>query len=365
MDYLQVHANQAFARDDENDDERRHPRNGDAAARNVYGRPGAPSPPSLPPSQRAHGPETSPAHSPSSSPYRRSSPATSPRQNPQPGSPAPERKLLAAYHADPRRAMERHDQRSRSLHEQNHWPQPAKVQPVRTAQPGSAVQASALLGRSAYSQFARLPRELAELGEGICPNPFDMKASQQALAGLGGGAPCLQESADAEPLYPAKPPMSRFGPPRQYSRNQSKAAYYPMEVTEMAKAPMADDQRYLHQAALRHPTSPALAHRPVVHSHGPGVCFSASAGSLVGGQQANRGPGFRTPAPADLAFKGEPAGPPDHLAPNSPPRAECVLGGGTYPGEAGRSSSRNAPYVGLGDKSARVQSRAPPASHKT
>ncbi|XP_019740365.1 protein TANC2-like isoform X3 [Hippocampus comes] len=366
-DYLQVHANEAFARDDEND-EGRNRRDGDAAARNVYGRPGAPLPPSLPPSQHAHGPETSPAHSPSSSPYRCLSPATSPRQNPQPGSPAPERKLLAAYHADPRRAMERHDQQSRSLHKQNHWPQPAKVQLVRTAQPSSAVQSSALLGRSAYSQFAHLPQELAELGEGICPNPFDMKASQQVLAGVGGGAPCLQESADADPLYPPKPMMSRFGQSRQYSRNQSKAAYYPMEVTEMAKAP-ADDQRYLHQAALRHPTSPALPHRPVVFSQSPGVCFSASSGSLVGGQQANRGPGFRTPAPTQLAdlapraFKGEPAGPLDDLAPNSPPRAECVVGGGTYPGEAGRSSSRNAaPYAGLGDNSGRVQPRAPPAS---
>ncbi|XP_051905987.1 protein TANC2-like isoform X2 [Hippocampus zosterae] len=297
----------------------------------------------LPPSRHAHGPETSPAHSPSSSPYRRPSPATSPRQDPRPGSPAPQRKL---YLADPRRATEPHERQSRSLHEQKQRPQPPAVQT------GSAVQSSALSGPSAYSQFARLPQELAQLGEGVWPSPFDMKASQRVLAGVGGGAPCLGESADADPLYPPKPATGRFG---QYSRNQSKAAHYPVEVTEMAKAP-ADDQRYLHRAAPRQPTSPpALPHRPVVR-------FSASSGSLVGGQRANRGPAFGTPAlprPADRAPR---AAPPDHPAPAPPPRTERAVGGGTYPGEAGRSSSRNAPpYAGLGDESARARLRAPPA----
>ncbi|XP_077390974.1 protein TANC2 isoform X2 [Festucalex cinctus] len=365
-EYLQVHANEAF--DDENEEDRNQWK-GDSTAHNIYGRPGVQLPPSLSPTHNVHRPQSSPTHSPSSSPshappssssYHCFSPPTSPRHNLQPTSPISERKLLLTHHVD-------QNQQSRSFQNQNQWLQPANVQAVRMGQPSSAVHSSVVLGGSAYSQFAQLPQELAELGEGICPNPFDLKPNQKAY---------LQESGDVDPVYQSKPTpaygagMSRFGQPRQYSRNQSKAAYYPMEVTEMAKAP-SDDHQYLHQAALRHSTSPALPHRPVIHSQSTNVCFSTSSGSLASGQQANRGPSFRTSASTqhvDLpshAFQGETMGHLDDLVLNSSPQSECVVGGGTYPGEAVRSS-RNTPYMGLHDKSARVhqqyQQQAPPSS---
>ncbi|XP_057716881.1 protein TANC2 [Corythoichthys intestinalis] len=374
-DYLQVHANEAFAKDEEIEEDRNQ-RKGDVTALNIYGRPAVHLPSSLPPTHNVHRPQSSPTHSPSSSPshvgpsssYRCVSPPTSPQQHRHPISPMAERKLLTGHLPD----QNPHHQ-ARSFQNQNQWHQPVKVQVVRTGQPSSAVHSSMVLGSSAYSQFAQLPQELAELGEGFRPGPFDMKPSQHAHAGLGCGPSYLQESADVDLVYQSKATpgygagMSRFGQPRQFSRNQSKAAYYPMEVTEMTKASL--DDQYLHQAGLRHPLSahpiaPALPQRPVIHSQSTNVC-------LASGQQANRGPSFRTSASAqhmDLpsqAFTGDLIGHFDDLVLNSSPQVECVVGGGTYPGEAGRLS-RNTPYMGLNDKSVRVQQQyqqqAPPAS---
>ncbi|XP_061604448.1 protein TANC2 isoform X2 [Phyllopteryx taeniolatus] len=356
-DYLHVHANEAFANDDESEVERNK--------WNIYGRAGV----QLPPAHNVHSPQSSPTHSPSSSPSRCFSPPTSPRQPQRPTGPLAERKMLSAHRADQNQGIQQHHSQARSFPNQNQWLQAAKVQVVRTGQPASAVHSSVVLGSSAYSQFARLPQELAELGEGFCPSPFDMKPGQQAHASLGHGPSYLRESADVDLVYQSKPTpaygagTSRFGQPRQFSRNQAKAAYYPMEVTEMANAP-PDDHQYLHQAGLRHPTSPALPQRPVIHSHSTDVCVAS-------GQQANRGPSFRTSASTQhvnlpsRAFPGEMIGHPDDLMLNSSPQGECVVGGGTYPGEAGRSS-RNTPYVGLNDKSVRVlqqyQQQAPPSS---
>ncbi|XP_037111460.1 protein TANC2 isoform X1 [Syngnathus acus] len=360
-EYLHVHANEAFSKDEENEEDQWK---GDSTAHHVYGRQGVQLPPSLSPTHR---PKSSPGHSPSSSPshpapsYQCFSPPTSPRQNLHPTSPMSERKLFSAHHADQNQALQQHHHQLRSFPTQNQWLQPAKVQVVRTGQASSSVHSSVVLSSSTYSQFAQLPKELAELGDGLCPNPFEMK--QQA--GVACGALYLQESADVDPVYQSKATaaygggMTRFGQPRQYSRNQSKAAYYPMEVTEMAKAP-PDDHHHLRHGVQS--TSPALPHRPV------NVCFSSSSGSLSGGQQAIRGSTFRTSASTqhvDLPFKEQPIGHVDDLSPNSSPQAECVVGGGTYPGEAGRSS-RNMPYMGLNDKTVRVlqqyQQQAPPAS---
>ncbi|XP_061701795.1 protein TANC2 isoform X2 [Syngnathoides biaculeatus] len=375
-DYLHVHANEAFAKDDENEVDRNK--------WNIYGHPGLQLAPSLSPTHNVHSPHSSPTRSPSSSPshpappssssYHCFSPPTSPRQHQQPTSPMAERKMLPAHHAD--QGIQQHHHPARPFQSQNQWLQPAKVQVVRTGQPASAVHSSMVLGTSAYSQFAQLPQELAELGEGFCPSPFDMKPSQQVHTSLGCGPSYLRETADVDLVYQSKPTaaygtgVSRFAQPRQFSRNQSKAAHYPMEVTEMANAP-PDDHQYLHQSGLRHPTSPALPQRSVIHSHSTNVCISTSSGSLASGQQANRGLSFRTSASTqhvDLpsqAFTGEMIGHLDDLMLNCSPQAECVVGGGTYPGEAGRSS-RNMPYMGVNDKSVRVlqqyQQQPSPAS---
>uniref|UniRef100_A0A8C4NYE1 Tetratricopeptide repeat, ankyrin repeat and coiled-coil containing 2a n=1 Tax=Dicentrarchus labrax TaxID=13489 RepID=A0A8C4NYE1_DICLA len=127
------------------------------------------------------------------------------------------------------------------------------------------------------------------------------------------------------------------------------------------------DYQYHHQGGLRRPLSahpasaPAPPPRPLVHSQSISVRFSTSSGSLAGGRPVNHGPGFRTSAsaqqmdlPSDLASVGEVSGYHDDLFLISSPQSEtCMVGGGTYPGEAGRSS-RNTPFMGVVDRTARV-----------
>lgn len=128
--------------------------------------------------------------------------------------------------------------------------------------------------------------------------------------------------------------------------------------------PSSHDYQYHHQGGLRrplsaHPTSsPTNPPRPLVHSQGISVRFSASSCSLAGGQPANHGPGFRSSASAqhmDLPSDvGGVTGYHDDLFLISSPQSEiCMEGGGTYPGEAGRSS-RNTPFMGVSDRTARV-----------
>ncbi|XP_030592654.1 protein TANC2-like isoform X2 [Archocentrus centrarchus] len=275
---------------------------------------------------------------------------------------------------------------------QGQWLQPAKAQVVRTSQPSASTHSSMVLGSSAYSQFAHLPKELAELGEGFCPNPMDVRPSPLAQPGLSSGA---EEDVDlvcqvrATSSYgkgagAERAGVSRFGQSRQFSRNQSKAAYYPLEVTEAAMGPpdrlqSSHDYQYQQQGGLRrplsaHPTS-SSSHppRPLIHSQSVSVRFSPSSGSLTSGQPANLGPGFRTSAsaqhmdlPSDLASARSISGYHDDNFLISSPQSEiCMAGGGTYPGEVGRSS-RNTPFMGIIDKTARVhqqyQQQAPSSS---
>ncbi|XP_077590698.1 protein TANC2 isoform X2 [Stigmatopora nigra] len=325
-DDLHVHANEAFSKDEDSEDEK-NPKPGDVTL-DIFGRPAS----HFPPPHSGHRTPSSPANSPTSSPSH---------QPGLPTSPISER---------------------RSFPNQNQWLQPVKVQVVRTAPPGSAIHSSVVLGSSAYSQLARLPQELAQLGEGFCPNPFDMTSTnQQGRQIPGSGSLYLHDGTDPDLLYQSKPTpaygavTSRFGPPRQFNRNQSKAAYYPMEVTEMTKQPL--DDPYLHQAGLRHPhsshpTGPGLSQRPVIHSQSTNIGLASS-------QQTNRIPVFRTSASAQHVvsashpFAGDLVSHLDDLALDSAPQGESSLGGGTYPGEASRSS-RNTPYMGLNDKSVRV-----------
>lgn len=253
-----------------------------------------------------------------------------------------------------------------------------------------------ILGSSAYSQFGQLPQELAELGEGICPNPLDIRPGLPVQAGLSSGASYPLDDVDGDFVCQARSGsaygregggeragINRFGQARQLSRNQTKAAYYPMEVTEATMGHPdsilpSNDYQY-HPGGLRrplsaHPTSSqAPPSRPLVHSQSISVRFSTSSGSLAGGQPVNHGQGFRTSAsvqqmdlPSDLAPVGEVTGYHDDLFLISSPQSEiCMVGGGTYPGEAGRSS-RNTPFMGIIDRTARVhqqyQQQAPSSS---
>ncbi|XP_068587592.1 protein TANC2 [Cebidichthys violaceus] len=391
-------------------------------------RPGVPSPSSLSPTHLyRHLP--SPAHSPSSSsPCHPAPPPQStsyhhfiPPQRPsQMSESMPALSGNGGLHYHPQSASAHHhsDQiqgaqqqhhhlsNQRSFQKQNpvqgQWLQAAKVQVVRTSQPSSASHSSMVLGSSPYSQFGQLPQELAELGEGMCPSPLDIRPSLQVQAGPSSGSYPLDD-VDVDFVCQARlasaygregggggggggerAGMNRFGQARHFSRNQSKAAYYPMEVTEATTGtpdslPPSHDYQYHHQGGLQrplsaHPTSsPALPPRPLVHSQSISVRFSSSSGSLAGGPPVSHGPSFRTSAsvqhmeaPADLASAGGVTGYHDDLFLISSPQSETYMaGGGTYPGEAGRSS-RNTPFMGVSDRTARghqqYQQQAPSSS---
>ncbi|XP_075879844.1 protein TANC2-like isoform X2 [Nelusetta ayraudi] len=320
----------------------------------------------------------SPAHSPSSSSPGHFSPPTSPMQHLQRAGPmsdaapaAPGNGILY-QHPGLQHPAQGHPSSQRPFQKQNtvpsQWLQPAKVQVCR---------GGPNLGSSAYSQFGQLPQELAELGEGISLSPLDVRPGLQA--GLSSGAP--YPPSDMDLMGQARPvtaygrdaggdraAMNRFG----QARHMTKAAFYPMEVTEAGEADDGFLSSYQyhphphpHQQGLRRPLSahPAAAppppSRPLVHSQSSSVRFSSSSSSLAGGLG---GSGFRTSAsaqqvdlPSDLASVAEVAGYRDDLMLISGPQSEmCVGVGGTYPGEAGRSS-RNTPFMGVIDRTARVQ----------
>lgn len=323
----------------------------------------------------------SPGHSPSSTSPNHFSPPTSPIQHLQRAGPmsdtapaAPGNGILY-QHPGLQHPAQSHPSSQRPFQKQNtvpsQWLQPAKVQVCR---------GGPNLGSSAYSQFGQLPQELAELGEGISLSPLDIRPGLQT--GLSSAAPYPPNDMDL--MGQARPvtaygrdaggdrvPMNRFGQARHMSCNQSKAAFYPMEVTEAGEA---DDgflssyqyhqHPHAHQGGLRrplsaHPTAAPPASRPLVHSQSSSVRFSSSSSSLASGFS---GPGFRTSAsaqqvdlPSDLASVAEVAGYRDDLMLISGPQSDMCLGvGGTYPGEAGRSS-RNTPFMGIIDRTARVQ----------
>lgn len=377
--------------------------------------PGVPSPSSLSPTHLychlpspTHSPSlTSPSHSapPPSSSNRHFSPPPSPMQRQQQASPLSESTPALSgngglhYHSQSSPALHHSNQNQgvqqqrflpsqRSFQRQNpvqgQWLQPAKVEVVRTSQPSSSAHSGMILGSSAYSQFHQLPQELAELGEGIYPSPIDIRPSLESQAGLCSGAsyPLDDVDVDHKQMQPRTASgygreeggemagMNRFGQARQLSRNQSKAAYYPMEVTETTMGPpdsLLSSHQYHHQGGLRrplsaHPTASSAPPRPLTHSQSISVRFSTSSGSLAGGQSVNQGPGFRTSASAqqmdfqsDLVSVGEVIGYHDDFFLISSPQSEIsIVGGGTYPGEVGRSS-RNTPFMGINDRTARVQ----------
>ncbi|KAA8584762.1 hypothetical protein FQN60_003456, partial [Etheostoma spectabile] len=367
--------------------------------------PGVPSPSSLSPTHLyrhlpspTHSPScSSPAHSappppPSSSSYhhfsalQRPSPMSEsmPALSGNGGLHQHPQSSTAPHHSDqnPGGQQLHHLSHQRSFQKQNsvqgQWLQPAKVQVVRTSQPSTSAHSSA------YSQFGQLPQELAELGEGICQSPPDVRPSLQVQAGLTSGPSYPLEDGDVDFVCQARAVsaygreaggerggVSRFGQARQFSRNQSKAAHYPMEVTEATMGPPDSlpplhDYQYHHQGGLWRPLSgqttsfPAPPPRPLVHSQSINVRFSSSSGNLAGGQPTNHGQGFRTSASAqhmDVTSAGGVTAYHDDLFLISSAQSEtCMVEGGTYPGEAGRSS-RNTPFMGVVDRTARVHQR--------
>ncbi|KAM9843345.1 protein TANC2-like [Aulostomus maculatus] len=414
---LQVQEREELTEEDDQEKEEEEP---DLQTQNLdaYRYPGVPLPCS--PTHLHHhlqSPTHSPCHSvplPPSSSFHYFSPPTSPKQHQHRASPIMESMPILPQNQQSLSAIHILDQSQEAQHHHHHhlanqrslqkqypipgkWLQPAKVQVVRSNLPSSSAHSAMVLGSSAYSQFTQLTQELTEMGEGSSSSPLDTRPSLQVQAGLTSGAIHHIDDADLDLVYQARSTsvygrgaegeragINRFGQARQFGRNQSKAAYYPMEVTEATmgppdSAPSSHDLQYPHQGGLRrpftaHPTSsPAPPPRPLIHSQSVSVHYSNSSGSLSGMQQVNRGPGFRTSAstqhrdlPSDLASVGAVTGYHDDLSLITSPQSDlCMVGGGTYPGEAGRSS-RNTPFMGIIDKTGRVhqqyQQQGPPCS---
>nr|XP_019960020.1 PREDICTED: protein TANC2-like isoform X2 [Paralichthys olivaceus] len=354
-----------------------------------------------------HSPSSSACHSaaappPPSSSFHHFSPPSSPIQHPAcqmsesitalsgTGGHHYPQSYLALHHSDQKQGVQQYhflsDQRSPQKQNpaQGQWLQPAKAQFVRTSQPSSSSHSSMVLGSSAYSQFAYLPQELDELGDGICSGLLNVRPNLQVQAGPNSGASYPLDNVDVDLTCQLRPASSfgrgaggervginRFAPVRQFTLNQSKAACYPMEVTEATMGPpdslpSLHDYQYHDQGVLRrpvsaHPNSSNISStRPLNQS--VSVCFPTTSSSLAGGQPANHGSGFRTSAstqhmdlPSDLASMGGVTSYHDDLFLISSPQSEiCMTGGGTYPGEGGRSS-RSIPFMGVIDKTVRVQ----------
>uniref|UniRef100_H2MR38 Tetratricopeptide repeat, ankyrin repeat and coiled-coil containing 2a n=1 Tax=Oryzias latipes TaxID=8090 RepID=H2MR38_ORYLA len=245
--------------------------------------------------------------------------------------------------------------------------------------PAPTSQSSMVFRPSAYPQYTHLLQELADLGKG-----FSADGGTHPQVGPGLASPALhafdEVTADIARQVRSAPVfgriaeservgVNRFEQSRQFNRNQSKAAYYPMEVTENAKGPSdgwlsSHDYQYHHQGGVRRPfsahssTAPPL--RPVMHPQGSAVQFSSSSCSLGGGPSPGQAPSFRTSSSAQhieppLDHVGASGSYRDDFLQLSSPQSEmCVVGGGTYPGEAGRSA-RSTPSMGLTDRTFRVQ----------
>uniref|UniRef100_A0A8C7D940 Tetratricopeptide repeat, ankyrin repeat and coiled-coil containing 2 n=1 Tax=Oncorhynchus kisutch TaxID=8019 RepID=A0A8C7D940_ONCKI len=275
--------------------------------------------------------------------------------------------------------------------QQGQWLQPAKAQIVRTNQPSSAVHSSAVLGTSAYSQMAhsmstRLPPDLAELGDGvnIFPSALEGRPTLQVQASLSAGALYqhggiqmvpMEDELPQRPSSAYRPGGPRYSQAPQISRSQS-AAYYPVSPQMEIELEME------HQAALGSPENPhglrrpvsasnaepkphAPTPRPLMHSQSVGLRFSPSNTSLGGVSAANLAPGFRgsTSAqqmeiPLQLSYEDGSVYC-DDLSPVSPPQGSDIrVVGGTYPDKALRS--RNTPFMGVVDKTARTHQYLPP-----
>uniref|UniRef100_A0A3P8ZMB2 Tetratricopeptide repeat, ankyrin repeat and coiled-coil containing 2a n=1 Tax=Esox lucius TaxID=8010 RepID=A0A3P8ZMB2_ESOLU len=344
-------------------------------------------------------PHTSPAHQASPALYHFSPPPSPLRRGPQYRASPPAESAGGLYRPQSASARYQSDQATvqpksplskmssqRSFQlppQQGQWLQPAKAQIVRTNQPSSAVHSSAVLGGSTPSQMAhsvsgRLPVDLAELGDGgnMYPSALDGRPLLQVQASLSAGALYQHgvsggtQNAPPEDELPLRPSSAyRPGGPRysqtpQISRSQS-AAYYPVSPQMEVELEME------RQAALGSPGNPhglrrpisstgadpkphAATPRPLMHSQSIGLRFSPSNTSLTGGSASAQ----QMEIPLRLSYE---AGGVycDDLSPASPPQGgDLRVVGGTYPDKALRS--RNTPFMGIVDKTARTHQYLPP-----
>lgn len=273
-----------------------------------------------------------------------------------------------------------------SLSSQHHQAQGLRLQPsiaqiVRTSQPG--VMANSLYaGQMGHSMGARYQGGSVDVESRLVYQPsLDGRSMSQVQASLSSGALCqhggrggVLESGLLKDELPQRPSSAyrassggpgglRYSQTPQISRSQS-AAYYPVsehvlersgvvppcqlgspEIPHMARRPVSANTSELKQ----HVTPP----RPLIHSQSVGLRFSPSSNNISAGSAASLAPGFRPSAsiqqmeiPLQAAYEHAC----DDISPISPSQGG---GGGLYQGETTRS--RNTPFMGVIDKTARTQ----------
>ncbi|XP_054656793.1 protein TANC2 isoform X2 [Dunckerocampus dactyliophorus] len=267
-----------------------------------------------------------------------------------------------------------------SLSSQHHQAQGLRLQPsiaqiVRTNQPSSVMGNSGYVGQMGHSMGNRYQGGSVDVDNRLVYQPsLDGRSMSQVQASLSSGALCqhggrggVMESGLLKDELPQRPSSAyrassgapagmRYSQTPQISRSQS-AAYYPVSehVLERANA--------MPPCQLGSPEIPHMVRRPVsanttemkphvptprplIHSQSVGLRFSPSSNNISTGSTSNLAPSFR---PSEIPLQPAYERPCDDISPISPSQG----GGGLYQGEPPRS--RNTPFMGVIDKTARTQ----------
>ncbi|XP_037610784.1 protein TANC2 isoform X12 [Sebastes umbrosus] len=273
-----------------------------------------------------------------------------------------------------------------SLSSQHHQAQGLRLQPsiaqiVRTNQPSNVMGNSIYAGQMGHSMGGRYQGGSVDVESRLVYQPsLDGRSMPQVQASHSSGALCqhggrggVMESGLLKDDLPQRPSSAyrassggpggiRYSQTPQISRSQS-AAYYPVsehvleranamppcqlgspEIPHMVRRPVSANTTEMKQ----HVPTP----RPLIHSQSVGLRFSPSSNNISTGSTSNLAPGFRPSSSIqqmEIPLQASYERSCDDISPISPSQG----GGGLYPGEAARS--RNTPFMGIIDKTARTQ----------
>uniref|UniRef100_A0A3P8RRN0 Tetratricopeptide repeat, ankyrin repeat and coiled-coil containing 2 n=1 Tax=Amphiprion percula TaxID=161767 RepID=A0A3P8RRN0_AMPPE len=273
-----------------------------------------------------------------------------------------------------------------SLSSQHHQAQGLRLQPsiaqiVRTNQPSNVMGNSSYGGQMGHSMGGRYQGGSVDVESRLVYQPsLDGRSMPQVQASLSSGALCqhggrggVMESSLLKDELPQRPSSAyrassggpggiRYSQTPQISRSQS-AAYYPVsehvleranamppcqlgspEIPHMVRRPVSANTTEMKQ----HVPTP----RPLIHSQSVGLRFSPSSNNISTGSTSNLAPSFRPSTSIqqmEIPLQATYERSCDDISPISPSQG----GGGLYQGETTRS--RNTPFMGIIDKTARTQ----------
>uniref|UniRef100_A0A3B3BIR6 Tetratricopeptide repeat, ankyrin repeat and coiled-coil containing 2 n=1 Tax=Oryzias melastigma TaxID=30732 RepID=A0A3B3BIR6_ORYME len=259
--------------------------------------------------------------------------------------------------------------------------QPSIAQIVRTNQPSNVMGNSSFGGQLGHSMGGRYQGGSVDVESRLVYQPsLDGRSMPQVQASLSSGALCqhggrggVMESNLLKDELPQRPSSAyrassggpggiRYNQTPQISRSQS-AAYYPVSehVLERANAMPpcqlgSPEIPHMMRRPVSANTTEMKPHvptpRPLIHSQSVGLRFSPSSNNISTGSTTNLGPGFRPSSSIqqmEIPLQATYERSCDDISPISPSQG----GGGLYQGESTRS--RNTPFMGIIDKTARTQ----------